>query len=119
MDSEHPEKGQQDPGEVVIDPSRDITAIRTSIHRGNEECIDNPADQKHASREKPNGPRDWLAVVKSVNPKEAEKPTQIADHDRMRVWPSRWIHVCCRHRCFSNRMRRMGTRRLGASVECW
>ena len=79
MYSKHPEESEKNPGEVVVNRAIEIASIRTFVHAGDKEQINNPADEKKAKGEQPDDPRDGPSVVKTMGSHKAENPQNIAD----------------------------------------
>src|SRR5690606_34280755 len=78
MGTEDYQKGQQNPAQIEIDPSRSEALIRSGVHRWNQKQIHDPADEEQPQGEKIQGARPGFAVVETVCPHKTENPQQIA-----------------------------------------
>ena len=79
VDAEESQEGEQDPRDVVIVESVDVAPVGFAIHAGDEEEVDNPADEKKPAGEEPDHAGDGASVVESVRSCEAENPKKVAD----------------------------------------
>lgn len=66
-------------------PPRSKPAIGLTIHRGNQEEIGNPTDEKEAASEKPNCTGNWFAIIKAMRAGEVKYPKQVSDDLAVRV----------------------------------
>ena len=95
VNAEDAEEGEQDPGDVVVSGSGDEAGGGFTLHGGYQEQVDDPADEKQAQGEEPDGAGDLFAVVETMGPDKTEYPEQVAHQDRMgaaviiHVWSSR------------------------------
>ena len=74
MDSEKAQKRQENPSDGVVDRAGLIAEIGASVHRGDQEQIDQPADEAEAAGEKPDGTGDGAPVIEAMGTGEAENP---------------------------------------------
>ena len=79
VNAENAEKGEQDPGDVVIYRAGDITDIRRAIERGDQEEIDQPADKEKTECEEVDGTAHRTAEVEAMGAQETEDPEKVAD----------------------------------------
>ena len=79
MDAEQAEEGQQQPGDIVVDVAIDEANIRLPVHLGDQEKIDDPADEQQSKGEEIDGSGDWPAVVETVHAEKTEYPEKVAE----------------------------------------
>ncbi len=79
VDAEYAEKHLEQPGDGVVESPGGESTRRLFFHGGNEEKIDDPANEKQATGEEPDDSGDWFSEVKAVNPDEAEDPHEVAE----------------------------------------
>ena len=77
VDTEQAQKGQQDPGEVVVDGAVHIAAFRLALHAGNQEQVYDPANEEQAQSKEPDNAGYLLAVIEAVGPDKPEYPQQV------------------------------------------
>ena len=78
MNPEYAQEGQQNPTQIVIHRPADISPLGLPLHRRNQEQINYPADEQQPQSEKPDDASDFLAVIKTMGPRESEKPNKIS-----------------------------------------
>jgi hypothetical protein len=81
--TEDSQERQQNPTDVIIHPSAAIAALGTATHAWNKKDINQPADAGQTESEKPDGPGDGLAEIKTVRPHETKDPKNITDKTGM------------------------------------
>ena len=64
----------------------DKPAIGLTMHRTNQEEIDNPTDEKEAASEKPDRARNRFAIIEPMRACEAEYPKHVSVDLAVRVW---------------------------------
>ncbi len=79
MDTKGTEKGQQDPGNIVINGALLKFHGSIPVHAGNKKQINNPADEKEAQGEKIDGSGDWATIVKTMGTQKSENPEYVAN----------------------------------------
>ncbi len=86
MHAEDAEKSQQQPAGGVVDAAFAVFAIGVAIHAGDQEQVDDPADEEQAHSEEPDHAGDLAAViVETVCAHETKDPQHIADMPDVRV----------------------------------
>lgn len=83
VDSEQAEERQENPSDRVIHGARGETHLSPSIHRRNQEQIDQPPDPEQTKREEPNRSTDLFTVIETVGAEETEDPNDVPDHNGM------------------------------------
>ena len=66
LNAKDAKKREQDPGDRIIDWPRNKPAVGLPVHRGNQEQIDNPANEKEAASEEPNSAGNRFAIIKPM-----------------------------------------------------
>lgn len=100
VDAKEPEEQQQAPCNRMVKCSEVVSPIRLLGHVGNQEQVDDPADQKESAGKEPKCTGERFAKVEAVRSGETDDPKQIANDGRM----SRGIGVGgCRRGCLIQR----------------
>ncbi|MNH37632.1 hypothetical protein D3C79_985560 [compost metagenome] len=74
MQPKHPEEGQQDPGDVVVNAPGLEPEVGFTVHGRDQEQVDQPANAQQAQGEEPDGAGYRLAVIETMRPGKAENP---------------------------------------------
>jgi len=85
MQAEEAQKIEQEPGDIIIQLALSINAVGIPIHRGNEEEINNPTDEKEASGEGPDNPSNRPTIIKTMRACESKNPQDITHELTMRI----------------------------------
>jgi hypothetical protein len=96
VDAEYSQEGEQHPGHSVVQGPSLKAEVGPPIHAGDQEKVDNPANQQQAAGEEPDRSGDRLAVVEPVRSQEPEDPENVADQDGVGVVGVRHISVSSR-----------------------
>ena len=78
VDTQEPQEGEQDPGHVVVQPSRAESQVGLPVHGRDQEEVHDPPDQEKTQGEEPDGPGYGFAVVEPVRSRKAEDPAPIS-----------------------------------------
>ena len=74
VDAENAEKGEQNPADIVIDATGFIACVGRVVHAGDQEQVDDPADEEQPESKKPERAGELAAIVKTVSAHESENP---------------------------------------------
>lgn len=79
VDPEVTQKGLEDPGHRIVHVSRLVAQLSFSLHSGDEEQVDEPADAEQPQGAKPDQTADRFSKIKAVRPGETEDPEDVTD----------------------------------------
>jgi hypothetical protein len=85
VDPEDPEKGEQNPGHVIIVSAWSEPEVGLAIHRWDQKEIHDPSDEKQSQREEIYGSSHGFAVIEPVGSGETEDPKNVADPLAVRI----------------------------------
>ncbi|VTR70686.1 hypothetical protein DESC_830003 [Desulfosarcina cetonica] len=85
MDAKKPQKGEQYPGDGIVDRSGPEADVGLAIHGRDQEQIHQPTDAQQAQGEEIDRPGDGFAIIKPMGPGETENPQNIADGFQMGI----------------------------------
>lgn len=80
MDAQQPQKGEENPGQIVVDCPFMKADIRVPVHRWNKKEIHQPPDQEESQGKKIESTGDGPAIIKTMGANKTEDPQEIANY---------------------------------------